>query len=212
MVVKPADSVEIEIKLRLESFMDYLKLVGLLCPIDDEIHHTNAFFDTEDRRLARGGWALRARAESHRGLLTVKSIPTEAGMAIMRREIEEEIPRSLALDILALQHDIMKVEVAPIQFLRKEFPKVSPAKLIQFDNVRQFKKYPIGDREYTLEIDKTSFSDGSVDYELEVEFEDMTQREKIEGALEKLLKSLGIAFARQSESKFHRALKRAHLL
>ncbi|MBI5267661.1 MAG: CYTH domain-containing protein [candidate division Zixibacteria bacterium] len=210
--MKPADSVEIEIKLRLDSFMDYLKLVGLLCPLDDEIHHTNGFFDTEDRRLAKGGWALRARAESHRGLLTIKSIPTEEGMAVVRREIESEIPRSLALDILSLRHEIMAVDVPPIQFLRKEFPKVSPAKLIQFDNVRQFKKYPIGDREYLLEIDKTSFSDGSVDYELEVEFEDMEQREKIETGLQRLLVSLGIPFERQPESKFHRALKKARLL
>jgi uncharacterized protein YjbK len=210
--MKQANKLEIEIKLRLVSFMDYLKLIGFLCPLDDEIHHTNGFFDTEDRRIARGGWALRVRAESHRGLLTIKSIPTEEGMAVMRREIEAEIPRGMALDILSLRHDIMSVDVPPIQFLREEFPKVSPAKLIQFENIRQFKRYRIGDHEYMLEIDKTSFSDGSVDYELEVEFDDMDQREKIENGLQKLLVSLGIPFERQPESKFHRALKKAHLL
>ena len=210
--MKQANQMEIEIKLSLGSFMDYLKLIGLLCPLDDEIHHTNGFFDTEDRRFARGGWALRARAESRRGLLTIKSIPTEEGMAVVRREIEAEIPRGLAQDILSLQHDIMSVDVPPIHFLKKEFPKASPAKLIQFENVRQFKKFPIGDREYMLEIDKTSFSDGSVDYELEVEFDDMEQREKIENGLQKLLVSLGIRYERQAESKFHRALKKARLL
>ena len=90
MTNAPTNNLEIEIKLRLGSFMDYLKLVGRLSPIDEETQHINGFFDTEDRRLAKGGWALRVRAESHRGLVTIKSIPTEAGMAVVRREIESE--------------------------------------------------------------------------------------------------------------------------
>jgi uncharacterized protein YjbK len=212
MATIPTNNLEIEIKLRLASFMDYLKLVGRLSPIEEEIQHINGFFDTEDRRLAKGGWALRVRAESHRGLVTIKSIPTQAGMAVVRQEIEAEIARGLAMEILALRHNVLAIDVPPVQFIRKEFPGIEPAKLIQFENVRQFKKYTIGDCEYMLEIDKTAFSDGSVDYELEVEFDDMSQLDKIEEGLRRLLTSLDIPFERQSDSKFHRALKRAHLL
>jgi uncharacterized protein YjbK len=207
-----ANNVEIEIKLRLGSFMDYLKLVGRLSPIDEEILHINGFFDTEDRRLAKGGWALRVRAESYRGLVTIKSIPTEASMAVVRREIESEIPRGLAVDVLGLRSDVLAIDCPPVQFIKKEFPALTPAKLIQFENTRQFKKYRIGDYDYMLEIDKTAFSDGSVDYELEVEFTDMEQLDKIEEGLRRLLASLDIPFERQCDSKFHRALKRAHLL
>jgi uncharacterized protein YjbK len=192
--------------------MDYLKLVGRLSPLDEEIQHINGFFDTEDRRLAKGGWALRVRAESHRGLVTIKSIPTQAGMAVVRREIESEIPRGLAMDVLGLRHSVLSIDVPPIQFIKADFSKLELAKLIQFENVRQFKKYTIGDCEYLLEIDKTAFNDGSVDYELEVEFTDMAQLDKIEEGLRRLLMSLDIPFERQSDSKFHRALKKAHLL
>jgi uncharacterized protein YjbK len=212
MSTSQTNDLEIEIKLRLGSFMDYLKLVGRLSPIDEEVQHVNGFFDTEDRRLAKGGWALRVRAESHRGLVTIKSIPTQAGMAVVRREIEAEIAHGLAVDVLALRSDVLAIDVPPIEFLKREFPGLEPAKLIQFDNVRQFKRYRIGEHEYLLEIDKTAFCDGSVDYELEVEFKDMAQLDRIEEGLRKLLGSLDIPFERQSESKFHRALKKAHLL
>lgn len=212
MLNAPSNNLEIEIKLRLGSFMDYLKLVGSLSPIDEEIQHINGFFDTEDRRLAKSGWALRVRAESHRGLVTIKSIPTQAGMAVVRREIESEIPRGLAVDVLGLRSDVLTVDCPPVQFIKRDFPNLMPAKLIQFENVRQFKKFRIGDYDYMLEIDKTAFSDGSVDYELEVEFTDMAQLDKIEEGLRRLLVSLDIAFERQGDSKFHRALKKAHLL
>ena len=212
MGTAPTNNLEIEIKIRLGSFMDYLKLVGRLSPIDEEIQHINCFFDSEDRRLAKGGWALRVRAESHRGLVTIKSIPTQAGMAVVRREIESEIPRGLAMDILALRHDVLTVDTPPVQFIKTEFPGVELTKLILFENTRQLKKYTIGDCEYLLEIDKTAFSDGSVEYELEVEFTDMAQLDKIEEGLRRLLASLDIPFERQSDSKFHRALKKARLL
>jgi uncharacterized protein YjbK len=208
----PTNNLEIEIKIRLGSFMDYLKLVGRLSPIDEEVAHINCFFDSEDRRLAKGGWALRVRAESHRGLVTIKSIPTQAGMAVVRREIESEIPRGQAIDVLGLRHDVLTLDIPPVKFIKEEFPNLGLMKLIQFENLRQFKKYTIGDCEYLLEIDKTAFSDGSVEYELEVEFTDMAQLDKLEEGLRRLLMSLDIPFERQNDSKFHRALKKAGLL
>ena len=60
----PPRNLEIEIKLQLESFPDYLKLVGFLGPIQDEDHHLNVFFDSSDRRLSKNGAALRLRAET----------------------------------------------------------------------------------------------------------------------------------------------------
>jgi len=204
-------TVEIEIKLKLESFTDYLKLVGYLGQIESEEQQINGFFDTEDRRLAKGGWALRVRAENKRGLVTLKSIPTQAGAAVIRQEIEAEISRGTAIDALDLRIDVLAIPVMPVAFVKKEFPILAVARLIQFQNTRQKKLFRIGDHNYLLEIDKTEYSDGSVDYELEVELTESTQIETVEGHLHKLFQSLGIPFERQDESKLARALKKAKI-
>ncbi|PWB67795.1 hypothetical protein C3F09_12785 [candidate division GN15 bacterium] len=204
-------TVEIEIKLKLESFTDYLKLVGYLGKIESEEQQINGFFDTEDRRLAKGGWALRVRAENKRGLVTLKSIPTQAGAAVIRQEIESEITRGTALDALDLRIDVLSIPVMPVTFVRKEFPDLAVARLIQFQNTRQKKLFRICDYNYLLEIDKTEYNDGSVDYELEVELADSTHIETVESHLHKLFQSLGIRFERQDESKFARALKKARI-
>ena len=204
-------NVEIEIKLKLESFTDYLKLVGYLGQIESEEHQTNGFFDTEDRRLAKGGWALRVRAENRRGLVTLKSIPTQAGAAVIRQEIEAEISRGTAIDVLDLRTDVLSIPVMPVTFVKSEFPDLSVARLIQFQNTRQKKLFRIGDNNYLLEIDKTEYADGSVDYELEVELNESAQIETVEAHLGKLFQSLGIPFERQEESKFARALQRAKI-
>ncbi len=203
---------EIEIKLKLDSFMDYLKLVGFLGQIESEDHHINGFFDSEDRHLRKGGWALRVRAENHRGVVTVKSIPRQAGLAVVRQEIEAEIPRSVAMEVLELHTDVLDLPVMPVQFIKGEFPGVHLARLIQFNNTRQKKLFRIGDHNYLLEIDKTEYSDGSSDYELEIELNDTGRVEVVEAHLRKLFQTLGIPFEKQCESKLARALQKAKIL
>ncbi|MBK7142627.1 MAG: CYTH domain-containing protein [bacterium] len=202
---------EIEIKLKLESFTDYLKLIGYLGQIESEDHHINAFFDTEDRQLARAGWALRVRAENKRGLVTIKSIPTTEGAAVVRQEIEAEIPRGVAYEVIGLRENLLDIQIMPIDYLKQQFPNMTLAKLIQFENVRQKKLFRIGGDNYLLEVDKTMYTDGSVDYELEVELHDMERIETVEDHLRKLFASLAIPFEHQTESKFARALKRAKI-
>jgi uncharacterized protein YjbK len=85
------------------------------------------------------------------------------------------------------------------------------ARMIQFQNVRQRKLFRIGDQNYLLEVDKTEYNDGSVDYELEVELSKAEQIEVVENQLRKLFCSLGIPFERQVDSKLVRALKRAKI-
>jgi uncharacterized protein YjbK len=207
------ENLEIEIKLQLGNFTDYLKLIGFLGNIDSEDHQENCFFDTEDRQLATAGWALRVRVSDGKGLVTVKGLPSsEAGSAVVRQEIEAAIPRSAALDITHLQSDILELSVEPIAFIKEKFPGIKLAKLINFRTVRQRKNYKIGDYHYVLEIDKTEFVDGSVDYELEVELPDTEQVVTVEDSLRKLFNSLAIPFQKQTESKFARALQHARFM
>ncbi len=202
---------EIEIKLDLGSFTNYLKLVGFLGQIEQEDRHINGFFDTEDRRLSKKGWALRIRAENTRGLVTVKSIPTQEGLAVIRQEIESEIPRGQALEIINLAVDVASIDCIPIDHVKQHVGSRSLTRLVMFENVRQRKVFKIADYNYLLEIDKTEYNDGSVDYELELELSDTRNLEVIEDKLRKLFHSLDIPFVHQNESKFHRALKKARI-
>ena len=202
---------EIEIKLDLGSFTNYLKLLGFLGRIEQEERHLNVFFDTEDRQISQSGWALRVRAENNRGLITIKSIPSGKGLAVVRQEIETEIPRSKALEIINLQSDVMAQEIMPIQFLKNTIGDVPVMRLVKFENLRQKKLFKFGECNYLMEVDKTEFSDGSVDYELELELPSTDVVDSVENQLRSLFNSLDIPFIKKEESKFHRALEKAKI-
>ncbi|HOD65359.1 MAG TPA: CYTH domain-containing protein [candidate division Zixibacteria bacterium] len=200
---------EIEIKLDLGSFTNYLKLVGFLGQLDGEERQVNAFFDTEDRVLSRDGWALRVRVDEQRGSLAIKSRETAGEEASIRMEMESEIPRGEALEALALQRDIMGMDTPTIQFVRDQFGSLALVRFVHFENTRQYKAFRFGDYSYRLEIDTTRYADGSVDYELEVELPDRTHVPTVIDRLRKLFLSLDIPFLRQNRSKLARALERA---
>lgn len=211
MSIEQQISREIEIKLDLGSFTNYLKLMGFLGQIEKEERHLNAFFDTEDRQLSKAGWALRVRAENKRGLITIKSIAKESRSAFIRQEIEAEISRSTALDIMALQLNVMDQPVLPVEYLIEKIGKLDVMILVKFENLRQMKSFKIDGFSFLFEIDKTEFGDGSVDYELEVELSDISRVETVDDNLRKVFLSLAIPFEVQTESKFARALKRARV-
>lgn len=203
---------EIEIKLQLASFPEYLKLIGFLGNLDREQHQTNCFFDTEDHKLQDAGWAFRVRVFEDAGLITVKGLPSEEkGSAVVREEIEAEVPRGTALNVVNLELDVLDLDIKPVSFIRKKFPGIRLAKLLKFTTIRQEKKYKIGDYWYPLVVDKTEFPDGSVDYELEVELPDTSHVVRVEDNLKKLFDSLDIPFEKAEESKFARALKHSRL-
>ncbi len=211
MYKEPNIGREIEIKLDLGSFTNYLKLLGFLGQIEHEELQQNGFFDSTDRKLAKAGWALRVRVEKKRGLVTIKSIPVKPGLAVVRQEIEAEIPRRDAVDILNGERDVMNLQVIPVDYIKDKIAKVQVEPLVKFDNLRQTKLFKIVDSSYMLEIDKTEFSDGSSDYELELELSDTSRIDAVEAALRRLFSQLSIPFVKQSESKFGRALKRAKI-
>jgi len=204
----PPTNLEIEIKLELESFTDYLKLVGFLGPIADADHHLNVFFDSEDRKLSGRGAALRLRAEAKRGLVTFKSPISQKGTAVIRREIEAVIDRAKAIEVMTGRSEVLAIDEEPVRVVKKEFSELSLVKLAEFQNDRQSKVFRIGDYDYTLEIDKTEFSDGTVDYELEVELHNEGQLEVVEEKLRRMFQKLGISFIHQRQSKLERALER----
>lgn len=207
MSVEPEKSEEIEIKLDLGSSANYLKLTDFLGQINNENHQSNMFFDTENRILASHGWAFRIRLEKDRGLVTIKSLATEQGAAFIRQEIEEEIPLLTAQNVIQHEADIMKLEILPVRHIRHLIGSSNLKKLITFENHRKKKLLKIDDHDYLMEIDKTEFSNGVVDYELEIELSVLPQLKKVQNYVEKLFTSLDIPFVIQKESKLERALR-----
>ncbi len=202
---------EIEIKLDLSSFANYLKLIGFLGQIDEEIQQRNCYFDTEDRQLSKSDWAFRVRTENDRGLITVKGKTTEPGLAVVRKEIETDISRDDATELIELRRDVMSLDVAPVHFVRDTIGDVSLTRLVQFDNTRQCKMFRIGDYEHQLQIDTTRFANGSVNYELELELSHLDEVDTVEQGLRRLFLSLDVPFIRQNQTKFARALESAGL-
>lgn len=200
---------EIEIKLDLGSFTNYLKLLGFLGQIEREEQHYNAFFDTADRALGKKGWSLRVRVESDCGRITLKGAKSRQEGASVRDEIESEISRTLANEIINAKADVMELEHEPIVRARNIIGKKAVETVVQFENVRKKKAMRLEDYEYIFEVDMTEFPDGSVDYELELELPDVSRIEWVSQRLERIMSSLDIPFEHQPESKFARALKRS---
>lgn len=209
---------ESELKVVLESFADYLKLVGSLAPIDSEIIQKNAFFDTSDRVLGNDGWVLRVRTETYsftgdsRGLVTLKGLDTGAAEFTERTEIEQSIEHDLAEQLIVGAADLFDYALEPVDYLSRRYGRLTLSRLFKFTNIRKTKQQSIGRLQYLLEVDKSEFADGAVDYELEIEVNDSADQPLVAVQIKKLLQSLGLHFQIQKASKFERALTRAGLI
>lgn len=201
-------NLEIEIKVQLESFTDYLKLLGYLGPVDREEHHLNAFFDSPERKLGKAGYALRVRSSDQYGSVTLKSLVSQTEALAVRQEMIGDIGSAMARSIIDGHADVMSLDAEPVAFIRKQFPNLKPKLMLKFKNERHVKRYRIGDHEINLEIDRTEFCDGSNEYELEVELSDRSQFETVRNGLAHMFQSLAIPFISQTKSKFERALAR----
>lgn len=203
-----AEHIENEIKIALGSLENYRKLIEFLEPMDNEYHQQNIFFDSEGRRLRAAGWALRVRVEESRGLVTLKSIASRKGPVTTRKEIETEVPCSVAEKLCEWPQELLSLSIEPIDILIRDFGDIQLVPVSRFENLRRTRQMQIGNREYLLEIDRTDFSDGSTDYELEVELDDSSEADKVAGHLLRLFDSLKIPYEYQPDSKLARALYR----
>ncbi|RKX24952.1 MAG: hypothetical protein DRP47_10600 [Candidatus Zixiibacteriota bacterium] len=201
---------EIEVKLNLGSFLNYLKLTGYLGQVDYQLSQVNCFFDTEDRLLSSKGWALRVRTEEQNGLVTLKSEVSSDTRVAIRNELEAPAPYDIATEIIQLKRDIFDLDIPPITYIKEQFGEIKLARLVRFENKRQRISFRLGNNSYDFDIDTTTFSDGSIDYELEVELSSEDLVDAANNDLRKLFTSLTIPFENQTESKLARALDRAN--
>ena len=152
---------------------------------------------------------MRIRSAELSGSVTLKSLVSQTDALAVRQEVIGEIGAVMARAIIDGHTDLMSLNVAPITFLRSHFPDLAPVLLLQFRNERHVKRYRLGELELDLEIDCTEFSDGSVEYELEIELSDQSHYQSVRDAVARIFQSLAIPFVIQTRSKFERALARS---
>ncbi|MCP4706138.1 MAG: CYTH domain-containing protein [candidate division Zixibacteria bacterium] len=198
---------EIEIKLDLQKEENYTRLIERFKIAKKPTRQENYFFDSEDMTLSKNGWALRLRIEKDKSSLTLKGTTTQSsgGLAI-RDEIEISIPdeNGIKYSENGLRDSNIPSEIASI--IR---PIIKTSDLVQkvyFINDRFRINYSDDDIGLLFEIDKTEFSDGSIDYELEVELKDQLIYQKALGRITAFLDSVKIVTVFQKQSKFARAL------
>ncbi len=202
---------EIELKIALASFVDYLKLIGYIGNADAKIYQTNIFYDSADKQVSKLGYAFRLRIEQDRAIVTLKSTTAHVGDAAVRTEIEKFLSIEMGKELQETS-DFHLIDMPAIQLLQSKKVKIGDLKpLLQFENERFKKKIELHSRNYIFEIDKTTYSDSTIIYELEIELATTDEIENAVSDVQQLFKSLDIEFELMKKSKFERALEIAQL-
>ena len=197
---------EIEIKLNLENETNYLKLHERFGRGIEPRRQDNHFFDSPDMRLAASGWALRIRLEAGRALMTAKSSASGGGGALaVRHEIETALDPDRARAMI--DNGLMFGDIPDT--IRDALGNL-PADLALtagtgFVNYRTDIGIETGHALLRVEIDRTCFNDGRIDYELELELEDRADYPDALGRLTAVFENMGLPLIFQDRSKLARA-------
>jgi len=171
----------------------------------------NHFFDTAKRALRNKGLGLRLRHESSSdegdryfvALKGERQTDDSAPALVRRREIEFEVEKPLATEILNQRHNALDVLIERANPVDRKFLQVieqSVGSAIQyvghFSNERSRIDTVLvveGDGlEIVLELDTTSYPNGIVEYEIEVELPDWVTPMHAESALRSLFAIAGV--------------------
>lgn len=173
------------------------------------IRQENVFFDAADRRLGRSGHALRIRLEPGRATLTLKGPDTGSGGVAIRTEIGAPVPPEAAA---ALVRGEGRVEALPLPPAAEALRLARGAALrpwLRFTNVRRTAEARIAGAACEVSCDETTFPDGSVEREVEVEAPDEAAVAAARDWLRALFARLGLPWRPQREGKLTRAAARA---
>ena len=200
---------EMEIKLDLVNKQFFNRLLKYLPEPKERRRQTNYFFDTKNSDLARSGWALRLRNYDDTAIITAKGPGSNQNKRLtVRPEIEESIGFEELKHALANGMDIKELPEKIFDVFEKNGVRGIVRNTLSFTTFRHIIVYSLDDRQIEFEIDKTEYSDGSIDYELEIEINDQSQFEPVLRGVKKVLEELKIPVNFQSESKFSRARKK----
>lgn len=214
-------NLECEIKLRISDVESYNRIREELGPPTANVRQKNVFYDTPDRALSKKRWSLRIRHELDRIVLAVKGPGSSVGSAVQRIEWEEQSieweGKIAPLLILSADFPEDLLSAEPILKLREVFPDLSGRlrRTVSFYNDRIFYNVKLAGTEYIAELDRTQFTTGQIDYELEVEIAAegksketvLLETAAVHDDLQKLLKRCGADAQVSKSGKISRALR-----
>ncbi len=204
---------EIEFKFGVPGNQAFYQLVAHLefpeSVLAEGVTQVNHFFDSPSLCLHKKHIAIRLREEKDKNLLTVKGEktlqPNENSVLTNRVEEEVAIPRKTAVDLL---HG----SITPQKAIRDHFKGKSASILTMINtacndqrlvHIGEFSNIRIHLPPVTLsgvdsndklefELDTSTFPDGSIDYEIEIEIAEHIDAALVESALVELLQQAGI--------------------
>jgi len=201
---------EIEFKIDLQNEENYHRLIEFLNPDNEPVLQSNFFFDTDENDLAGNRWALRLRFENDRAVITLKGNRRDAGEGLsVRTEVERGIDIESGRKFRKKGTLVVKQLPEPIRGRLKGLADDQILRIkLEFSNRRIRVPWIKNDHNYLLEIDRTSFPDDTIDYELELEIDKEESYDEALRLIRGLLESADIPLKFQTQSKMKRALAR----
>ena len=198
---------EQELKYRLKDVEAYDKLAQALGKEASRVLQTNHYFDDQESSVQRaGGSAVRIRHEQEDGRelweLTFKVGRHQADGYFQALELNQTLEHSQAESLLrggAWPDEIWKS--APMAEFERMFGRREMQPLGCSRNLRR--RYPLYGE--TVELDRTEFPDGSVDFEVEIET-DKPREATMKIAL--VAQRAGVELLHQQSTKFRRFMQR----
>lgn len=194
--------VERELKFLIPNEAAYQNLKELLGAPQRTLRQVNYYLDSKDRQVARSRSMVRIRDENGRAVLTYKRQLAHRSGYLECEEHEEEVPAGWVAE---LQQGHVPEELwirEPLRRLAQDLGSCGLGLVGTITNERGC--YPLAGGE-VAELDRTEFSDGGVDFELEVETE---RPEQVGQIVRELFQRAGAPLRPQPLTKYRRFLDR----
>ncbi|HKK73015.1 MAG TPA: CYTH domain-containing protein [Candidatus Krumholzibacteria bacterium] len=194
--------VETELKLLLPDREAVRRLIDALGPESTPQHQVNVYFDDGDGTWSAAGWAVRLRRENGSLKLTVKTTGTARGDFVERGEWETDLDpdREAALSdggapLLQAVERLLGDQDLP--------PRLREAGLRPVGTMRNLRRRaPLpGFEGLVVECDETTYPNGEVLYEAELEVEDASGAEDAVSRLRSIFERLDLPWRPSDVSK-----------
>jgi uncharacterized protein YjbK len=204
---------EIEFKFGLHDKQAFVQLVAHMnlpeALLNEGVVQVNHFFDSQALCLHKKHFVIRLREEKEKYFLTIKGEQAlqQKGGSVLSDRVEEEvsIPRQAAEDLLhgrispqqAINDHFKTRSASILQMIKTACNDQDLVHIGEFSNVR-IHLPPVTlvvantNEKLVFELDTSTFPDGSVEYEIEIEIAAHSDAANIEAALIELFQHAGI--------------------
>ena len=187
---------ELELKLAIDSALDYQRLCEALPGFEEEKNQRNIYFD-DQRQLAARRMMLRLRIEPPSAWLTLKIASSRREGVFDSEEIEEAVALDLALALEAEPRAIMRIDAAVIEESRTRCE--SPLQnLVEWGRVEKRRRCYRVSSGLLVEMDETRFPDGVLRWEVEAEGDTPTLAREF---LDRIAMEVGVTLQAQTQTK-----------